>query len=53
MNYAGQLAGEVLKAIGNSVELKKVNTFNGEVMYPQAVLQEIQRVPGSLAAGAK
>jgi 2-oxoglutarate ferredoxin oxidoreductase subunit alpha len=53
MNYAGQLAGEVLKAVGNSVELEKVNSFNGEVMYPQAVLQAIQRTPGSLATGAK
>jgi 2-oxoglutarate ferredoxin oxidoreductase subunit alpha len=53
MNYAGQLAGEVLKAVGHSVELKKVNTFNGEVMYPQAILQAIQGTPGNFAAGAK
>ena len=53
MNYAGQLAGEVLKAVGNSVKLKRVNTFNGEIMFPQAVLEAIEGVPGSFAVGAK
>ena len=42
MNYAGQLAGEVSRVVGNSVKLKRVNTFNGEVMFPQAVLEAIQ-----------
>jgi 2-oxoglutarate/2-oxoacid ferredoxin oxidoreductase subunit alpha len=41
MNYEGQLAGEVLKAVGNSVKLHRVNTFNGEVMFPKAVLEAI------------
>jgi 2-oxoglutarate ferredoxin oxidoreductase subunit alpha len=53
MNYAGQLAGEVLKAVGSSVKLKRVNTFNGEIMFPQAVLEAIEGVPGSFAVGAK
>jgi 2-oxoglutarate/2-oxoacid ferredoxin oxidoreductase subunit alpha len=42
MNYAGQLAGEVAKALGSSVTLKRVNSFNGEIIYPQAVLEAIQ-----------
>jgi 2-oxoglutarate ferredoxin oxidoreductase subunit alpha len=53
MNYAGQLAGEVLKVVGSSVTLKRVNTFNGDIMFPQAVLEAIQGVPGSFTAGAK
>jgi 2-oxoglutarate ferredoxin oxidoreductase subunit alpha len=53
MNYSGQLAGEVRKLFGNSVKLQQVNSFNGEVMTPQAVLQAIPGVPSSFAAGAK
>ena len=41
MNYAGQLAGEVSRVVGSSVKLKRVNTFNGEIMFPQAVLEAI------------
>jgi hypothetical protein len=51
MNYSGQLAGEVLKLVGNSVKLTRVNTFNGEVMFPQAVLQAVLGA-GGLAATA-
>jgi 2-oxoglutarate ferredoxin oxidoreductase subunit alpha len=50
MNYAGQLAGEVMKVIGNSAKLSRVNTFNGEVMFPQAVLQAVLGAGGVAAA---
>jgi 2-oxoglutarate ferredoxin oxidoreductase subunit alpha len=53
MNYAGQLAGEVSRVVGSSVKVKKVNTYNGEIMFPQAVLEAILGVPSSIAAGAK
>jgi len=42
MNYSGQLAGEVLKLIGNSVALKKVNSFNGQIITPQDILGVMQ-----------
>ena len=53
MNYAGQLAGEVSRVVGSSVKVKKVNTYNGDIMFPQAVLEAILGVPSSIAAGAK
>jgi len=49
MNYSGQLAGEIARIVGNSVKLSRVNTYNGEVMYPQAVLQ-VLGVAGAAAA---
>ena len=33
--------------VGNSVKLNRVNTFNGEVMFPQAVLEAILGVPAA------
>jgi 2-oxoglutarate/2-oxoacid ferredoxin oxidoreductase subunit alpha len=42
MNYSGQLAGEVLKLIGSSAALKKVNSFNGQIITPQDILKAMQ-----------
>lgn len=39
MNYSGQVAGEVQKAILSDVELKKVNKYNGQVITPQDILK--------------
>jgi len=53
MNYSGQLAGEVLKLLGSSAKLTRVNTFNGEILTPQLVLQAIHGLPSGLAAVAR
>ena len=40
MNYSGQLAGEVLKVLGPQVNLKKVNSFNGQIITPADISKE-------------
>lgn len=42
MNYSGQLAGEVLKAIGKSIPLKQANIYNGQILTPQHILEVLQ-----------
>ena len=41
MNYAGQMAGEVLKCIDNPDKLIKVNTFNGQIIKPEDIAKHI------------
>ena len=41
MNYSGQVAGEVRKVIGPGVELKRVNKYNGQIITPQDIFEEI------------
>lgn len=42
LNYAGQLAGEVMKLFGPSVPIKKVNSFNGQDITPARILQAME-----------
>ncbi len=41
MNYSGQVAGEVQRVLGSGADIRKVNSFNGEVITPQDILQAI------------
>lgn len=43
MNYSGQVAGEVQKALGPDVDLRRVNKFNGTIITPQDILDAITR----------
>ena len=38
MNYAGQIAGEVRKALGPGMDIRGVNKFNGTIITPQDIL---------------
>ena len=41
MNYNGQVAGEVQRVLGSGTDLRRVNSWNGEVITPQAILKTI------------
>lgn len=41
MNYSGQLAGEVRKALGAGIEIRSVNRYNGTIITPQDILDAI------------
>jgi len=41
MNYSGQLAGEVRKALGAGVDIRSVNRYNGTIITPQDILDAI------------
>jgi 2-oxoglutarate ferredoxin oxidoreductase subunit alpha len=41
MNYSGQVAGEVRKVLGSGTDLRKVNSFNGQIITPQDILKVI------------
>jgi len=41
MNYSGQVAGEVRKALGCGADLRRVNSFNGQIITPQDILKVI------------
>jgi 2-oxoglutarate ferredoxin oxidoreductase subunit alpha len=41
MNYSGQMAGEVRKALGSGADLRQVNSFNGQIITPQDILKVI------------
>jgi len=47
MNYSGQLAGEVRKALGAGTEIRRVNRFNGTIITPQDILDAIIRPAGA------
>jgi 2-oxoglutarate ferredoxin oxidoreductase subunit alpha len=38
MNYSGQIAGEVRKVLGAGADIRQVNSYNGEVITPQDIL---------------
>ena len=42
MNYSGQVAGEVRKVLGSGADLRKVNSFNGQIITPQDILRVIR-----------
>lgn len=39
MNYSGQMAGEVQKVLGAGADIRKINSYNGEVITPQDILK--------------
>ncbi len=41
MNYSGQIAGEVRKALGAETNLRRVNKYNGAFITPQDILDAI------------
>ncbi len=43
MNYSGQVAGEVQKALGAGADIRRVNKYNGTIITPQDILEAIQR----------
>jgi 2-oxoglutarate ferredoxin oxidoreductase subunit alpha len=51
MNYAGQLAGEVRKALGPGMDLRRVNKYNGTVITPREILDAMTRPADQQGAG--
>ena len=43
MNYSGQIAGEVQKALGPAMDIRRVNRFNGTIITPQDILDVMAR----------
>jgi len=43
MNYSGQVAGEVRKALGADTELRRINRYNGTFITPQDILDALAR----------
>jgi 2-oxoglutarate ferredoxin oxidoreductase subunit alpha len=41
MNYGGQIAGEVQKVLGSGADIRRVNSYNGEIITPQDILQVV------------
>lgn len=42
MNYSGQIAGEMLKYVSDPHIVKRMNSFNGQIITPRQILQSIQ-----------
>jgi 2-oxoglutarate ferredoxin oxidoreductase subunit alpha len=42
MNYGGQMAGEVQKVLGSGSDIRRVNSYSGEVITPQEILKVIR-----------
>jgi 2-oxoglutarate ferredoxin oxidoreductase subunit alpha len=51
MNYSGQVAGEVQKALGPGADIRRVNKFNGTVITPQDILDAMTRPAGADSRG--
>jgi len=49
MNYSGQVAGEVQKALGAGADIRRVNKYNGAIITPQDILDAMTRP--AIAAG--
>ena len=43
MNYSGQVAGEVQKALGAGADIRRVNKYNGTIITPQDILDAMIR----------
>lgn len=43
MNYSGQVAGEVTRVLGPGTDIRRVNRYNGQIITPQDILDEIKR----------
>jgi len=41
MNYGGQMAGEVQRVLGSGADIRRVNSYNGEIITPQDILKAI------------
>jgi 2-oxoglutarate ferredoxin oxidoreductase subunit alpha len=41
MNYSGQVAGEVRQVLGSGADIRKVNSYNGQIITPQKILKAI------------
>lgn len=41
MNYSGQVAGEVGRVLGSGTDIRRVNSYNGEIISPQDILKAI------------
>jgi len=41
MNYSGQIAGEVQRVLGSGSEIRRVNSYNGQIITPQDILKEM------------
>jgi len=41
MNYSGQVAGEVGRVLGSGTDIRRVNSYNGEIISPQDILRAI------------
>jgi 2-oxoglutarate/2-oxoacid ferredoxin oxidoreductase subunit alpha len=41
MNYSGQVAGEVQKVLGSGADIRRVNSYNGQIITPQEILKVI------------
>jgi 2-oxoglutarate/2-oxoacid ferredoxin oxidoreductase subunit alpha len=52
MNYEGQIAGEVRKAVGSGVDIRQVNRFNGTIITPADIVEAIVRARAPAAAQA-
>ncbi len=42
MNYSGQVAGEVQRVLGGGADIRRVNSYNGQIITPQAILKTIR-----------
>ncbi|MDD2372358.1 MAG: 2-oxoacid:acceptor oxidoreductase subunit alpha [Syntrophomonadaceae bacterium] len=42
MNYSGQIAAEVQRILGPSVDIRRVNKYNGTIITPQDILNAIK-----------
>lgn len=42
MNYSGQLAGEVAKVLPDSIEIVRLNRFNGTIINPQDIINAVK-----------
>lgn len=43
MNYSGQVAGEVTRVLGPATDIRRVNKYNGQIITPGDILEEIKR----------
>lgn len=43
MNYSGQIAGEIGKALGAGMDLRRVNRYNGTIITPEDILAAMQQ----------
>jgi 2-oxoglutarate ferredoxin oxidoreductase subunit alpha len=51
MNYSGQVAGEVQKALGPGADIRRVNKYNGTIITPQDILDALTLDVGTRPAG--
>ncbi len=47
MNYEGQIAGEVRKALGPAADIRRVNRYNGTIITPEEILDAINQPVGA------